>query len=79
MCAAGADREETPGGRKLRTSAGGATTQAPVATTATTADRHSQRPQPPDVVQTFPANPLIDNGRGIENTPNPRRRVRVIA
>jgi len=26
-------------------------------------------------VQTFPANPLIDNGRGIENTPNPRRRV----
>jgi hypothetical protein len=27
-------------------------------------------------VQTFPANPLIGNGRQIENTPNPRRRVR---
>jgi len=27
-------------------------------------------------VQTFPANPLIDNERGIENTPNPRRRVK---
>jgi hypothetical protein len=26
-------------------------------------------------VQTFPANPLIGNGRGIENTPNPQRRV----
>ena len=36
----------------------------------------SQRPQPPAVVQTFPANPLIGNGRGIENTPNPRRRAK---
>jgi len=26
-------------------------------------------------VQTFPDNPLIGNGRGTENTPNPRRRV----
>jgi DNA polymerase-1 len=25
-------------------------------------------------VQTYPANPLISNGRVIENTPNPRRR-----
>jgi DNA invertase Pin-like site-specific DNA recombinase len=25
-------------------------------------------------VQTFPTNPLIGNRRGIENTPNPRRR-----
>jgi hypothetical protein len=49
--------------------------QAPAATTATAADRYSQRPQPPDVVQTLPANPLTNNGRGIENTPNPRRRV----
>ena len=59
-----------------RTQAPDPAAQAPVATTATTADRHSQRPQPPAVVQTFPANPLIDNGRGIENTPNPRRRAR---
>jgi AbrB family looped-hinge helix DNA binding protein len=29
-------------------------------------------------VQTFPANPLIGNGRGIENTPNPRRRAKAI-
>jgi hypothetical protein len=27
-------------------------------------------------VQTFPANPLIGNGCGIANTPNPRRRVK---
>jgi len=27
-------------------------------------------------VQTFPANPLIGNGRTIENTPNPRRRAK---
>ena len=59
-----------------RTQAPDPAAQAPVATTATTADRHSQRPQPPAVVQTFPANPLIGNGRGIENTPNPRRRAR---
>jgi transposase len=57
-----------------RTQAPDPAAQAPVATTATTADRHSQRPQPPAVVQTFPANPLIGNGRGIANTPNPRRR-----
>ena len=25
-------------------------------------------------MQTFPANPLIGNGRGVENTPHPRRR-----
>jgi hypothetical protein len=25
-------------------------------------------------VQTSPGNPLIDNGRAIENNPNPRRR-----
>jgi GT2 family glycosyltransferase len=30
-------------------------------------------------VQTFPANPLIGNGRGIKNFPNPRRRVRANA
>ena len=34
-------------------------------------------PRPPPVVQTFSANPLIDNGRVVENTPNPRRRVRM--
>jgi hypothetical protein len=27
-------------------------------------------------VQTFPNNPLINNGRGIENYPNPRRRAK---
>ena len=63
---------------RARTQAPDPAAQAPVATTATTADRHSQRPQPPAVVQTFPANPLIGNGRGIENTPNPRRRARVL-
>ena len=28
-------------------------------------------------MQTFPTNPLIGNGRETENTPNPRRRVKV--
>ena len=31
-------------------------------------------PQSPSVVKTFPDNPLINNGRGIKNSPNPRRR-----
>ena len=60
-----------------RTQAPDPATQAPIATTATTAHRHNQRPQPSAVVQIFPANPLISNGRGIENTPNPRRRARL--
>jgi hypothetical protein len=33
------------------------------------------RPQSPSVVKTFPDNPLINNGRGFRNCPNPRRRV----
>jgi hypothetical protein len=56
---------------RARTQAPDPAAQAPVATTATTADRYSHRPQPTLVVQTFPSNPLIGNGRRIENTPNP--------
>src|SRR5208283_2169688 len=59
-----------------RTAASDPAAQASVATTATAADRHSHRPPPTPVVQTFPPNPLIDNGRGIEKPTKPRRRVR---
>src|SRR5208283_4847382 len=58
-----------------RTAASDPAAQAPVATTATAAHRHTHRPRQTPVVQTFPANPLIDNGRGIEKPAKPRRRV----
>ena len=43
--------------------------QAQFAAAATTADRLRAPSQPPRVVQTFPTNPLIGNGRETENTP----------
>ena len=49
--------------------------QAQFAAPATTADRLPHSSQTSRVVQTFPTNPLIGNGRETENTPNPRRRV----
>ena len=44
--------------------------------TATTEDLHRPRPQTPRVVKTFPANPLINNERTMQNSPNPRRRAK---
>jgi hypothetical protein len=62
-----------------RTAASDPAAQAPVATTATAADRHSHRPPPTPVVQTFPTNPFIDNRRGIEKPAKPLRRVSTTA
>ena len=82
------DRRSSADHRWARTAAhslhsAGAGTQAPdpaaqaqFAAPATTADRLPHSSQTPRVVQTFPTNPLIGNGRETENTPNPRRRAK---
>ena len=43
--------------------------------TRTKQNRHQRDVQAASVVKTFSGNPLISNGRGIKNHPNPRRRV----
>ena len=62
---------------RARTPASDPAAQAQFAASAATAHRHRPATQSPSVVKTFPDNPLISNGRGIKNHPNPRRRVSV--
>ena len=59
---------------RARTPASDPAAQAQFAAAAATAHRHRPATQSPAVVKTYPANPLISNGRGIKNCPNPRRR-----
>ena len=52
------------------------TAQAQFAASASTADRSRPAAQSPAVVKTFSDNPLVNNGRGIKNCRNPRRRAK---